>query len=131
MTVAALIGASRLLAPTSGTLERALPDALVYGWYGLLASGSAIALVGVFWREPLAGLLIERSGLSALSASCLVYTFALIWVGGGNAVAAAGFVLGFAGASVVRAVDIGRILVRIRALAVATEAVLSEGEQKE
>lgn len=131
LSVAAIIGASRLLAHTSGTLERALPDLLVITWYVLLTLSSVTGLVGIFWREPVTGLLIERAGMSGMFASCIVYTTVLIAFSGWAAVAAAGFVLGFAVAALIRALDIGRMLVRIRALAVATEAVLKEGEPKE
>lgn len=125
------ISASRLVAQNSGTIERTLSPLLVVVWYSLLAFGSGVALLGVFWKEPLAGLLIERSGLFFLIAATTVYSFALIYSAGFRGVAAAAFVVGFAAASSIRAVDIGRILIRIRAMAVATETVLNEEESKE
>lgn len=130
LLAAAFVGLSRLLEPTSGTLERELPTAMVLGWYAFLASGSLIALAGVWWKEPTAGLLIERAGLFLLTSSGLVYTITLVASGGWRAVAAASFVLGFAGASAVRAFDIGRVIVRMKALALARRAVL-EGDSKE
>lgn len=124
LSVAAVVGFSRLLAPTSGTLERALPMWLTVVWYVLLAVGSVTGLAGVFWKEPVAGLLIERAGLFALCSSGLVYSIALIAVGGWGAVAAASFVLGFGVASAVRAIDIGRVLVKMQLLASAQNMVL-------
>jgi len=129
LLAAAVVGVSRVLQPTSGTLERALPWLLVVIWYVLLSLASVTALLGIFWREVLAGLLIERAGLMGLASAGSVYAIALIAVGGWTAVAAAGFVMGFAGASVVRAVDIGRILVRIRALT--TQAVKDAADEEE
>jgi hypothetical protein len=131
LIAAVLIGASRLLAQTSGSIERALPDLLVLVWYTFLLFSSAISLTGVFWRETTTGLLIERAGLFGIGAACLVYAIALITVGGVAAIAAAGFVLAYSGAALVRAIDIGRILIRIKALAIATQVVLNEGEQQE
>ena len=81
-------------------------------------------------RETSRGLLIERAGLFLLTASGLVYTITLVASGGWRAVAAASFVLGFAGASAIRAFEIGRMLVRVKALALARRAVL-EGDSKE
>ncbi len=129
LIAAVMVGVSRVLEPTSGALERGLPTTLVVIWYVLLTLASATALAGIFWREALAGLLIERAGLFGLASAGTVYALALISSGGWNAVAAAGFVLGFAGASVVRAVDIGRILIRIRALT--TEAVKRATNEEE
>jgi hypothetical protein len=130
MLFAALfISVSRLIAQNSGTIERTLPPGLIVAWYAMLAIGSFVALSGVFWREPLAGLLIERAGLLFLIAATVIYSFALLYAAGFRGAAAASFVVAFAAASSIRAIDIGRILVRIRAVAVATGAVLDEGEE--
>jgi hypothetical protein len=131
LAAAALIGASRVLQPTSGSLQRALPDILVLVWFVLILVASTTALVGIFWKVPTTGLRIEQAGLVVMASVCIVYTIVLIVVGGWGALAAAGFVMGFAGAAAVRAWDIGRILNRIHALALATEVVLNEEESKE
>jgi len=114
---AAAVGVSRLLSePTSGSLERTLPPALLLAWYLLLTFGSVVSLMGVFWRGAIVGLLIERSGLWALTSACLVFGIALLSAGGVRGLAASLFLFGFAAACLVRAVEIGRILSRIRAL---------------
>lgn len=128
---AGVVGLSRFLAPTSGTLEREIPSWLVVSWYAVLFCGAVTALAGISWRDPVTGLLIERAGLWFLTVSGLVYTIVLVSSGGFRALAAAIFVLGFGGASAVRAYDIGRVLVRLKALALAHKAVLSEGELPE
>lgn len=122
---AAAVGVSRLLAgSTSGSLERTLPPGLLLVWYVLLTFGSVVSLVGVFWVEPVTGLLVERSGLWALSSACAVFGVAIVTVGGLRGVAASLFLFGFTVACLLRAVDIGRILSRIRALG----EVLNEGD---
>lgn len=134
LAAATVVGFSRILAPhpTSGSLEKALPPHLVTGWYLLLMIGSVVGLLGVSWKTPVAGLLIERSGMIFLSSAGLIYTIALISSGGWRAVAAASFVAGFATASAVRAWDIGRVLVRIRTVLLVREEVLNqEGESGE
>lgn len=127
---AAAVGFSRLLAPASGSLERTLPPILVTSWYLLLAVGSAVCLIGIAWRKPIFGLLIERAGLFFLCSAGLLYSIVLVAAGGAKAIAAASFVLGFGLASGFRAWDIGRILVQVRALSLAREAVLKEGGSK-
>jgi len=125
---AVLVGASRVLAePTSGSLERALPPYLVTAWYILLTFGSVVALVGVFWRDGITGLLIERAGLFSLSAACLVYGLSISMTGGFRGLAAATFVFGFSAAALTRAIDVGRIIRFVRALALVEQAVLDEG----
>src|ERR1041384_7323551 len=86
---AAAVGVSRLLSePTSGSLERTLPPALLLAWYLLLTFGSVVSLMGVFWRGAIVGLLIERSGLWALTSACLVFGIALLSAGGVRGLAA-------------------------------------------
>lgn len=121
---ACLVGCSRLISRPSSALEHAMPDWLVTAWYVVLAFGSIVSLVGVFWREPSTGLLIERAGMWFLSSSALVYTIALFGVGGSRALAAASFVGGFSAASALRSVDVSRILVKVRGMELAREAVL-------
>lgn len=129
LVAAAVVGFSRVLAPASGSLEKTLPPILVTSWYVLLAFGSVVGLTGICWRNAITGLLIERSGLFFLCSAGLVYSIALITAGGFRAVAAASFVLGFGLASAFRAVDIGRMLTRNRALDLAREAVLRADEE--
>jgi hypothetical protein len=128
MLVAAVaVGASRVLSePTSGSLERALSPFLISAWYLLLTLGSVIALTGIYWREPGGGLLIERAGLTMLTSAGLVYGVAITATAGWRGLAAAMFVFGFSVASLIRALDIGRILSRIRALSLVIEAVAEE-----
>ena len=125
---AAVVGFSRVLAPTSGALERALPMWLALAFYLLLSFGSVTALVGVFWREPTGGLLTERAGLLVLGSACVFFGGTVLTVAGLQGVASATFVFGFAAAALIRAFDIGRIVSRIHALALAQEAVLNEGD---
>jgi hypothetical protein len=130
LLAAALIGISRLVEPTSTSLEQALPEVLVNVWYALMTVGSTVCLLGIFWRDAVSGLLIERAGMFSLCSAGLVYTVALISAGGWRAVAAASFVLAFGVACAVRAVDIGRILVRIKALQLVREEVLNNGDDE-
>jgi hypothetical protein len=128
LIAASVVGLSRVLVPSPGSLERALPDYLVVTWYVLLVMGSVACLLGIFWRTAVTGLLIERAGMIFLCAAGLIYSIALLAVGGGRAIPASSFVVGFGLASALRALDIGRILVQIRALTLAREAVLTEAE---
>lgn len=129
LCAAVVVGASRVLAePTSGSLERALPITLVDVWYALLTFGSVIALTGVWWKNPVPGLRVEQGGLIMLTSAGLVYGGAIAFTGGWRGLAAASFVFGFAVACALRAKDIGRILSRLRAISLAQEAVLNEGD---
>lgn len=128
LLAASVVGFSRVLVPSPSSLERALPDFLVTSWYLLLVLGSVIGLAGIVWRAPLTGLLIERSGLFFLCAAGLIYSIALMSVGGLRGIPSGSFVLAFGLASALRAIDIGRILVKARALDLAREAVLREEE---
>jgi len=124
---AAVVGGSRVLTePTSGSLETALSPWLVSIWYVLLSIGALIALSGVFWRSNIVvGLRMEQSGLIMLTSAGSIYGGALVSSAGWRGLAAAAFLFGFSAACGFRTFDIGRILSRIRTLALSKEAVLN------
>lgn len=127
LCAAVVVGFSRALAPTSGAIQRGLPLPVTVSWYSLLAVGGIICLVGIYWREKVTGLIVERAGLCLLTAGALAYSIVLVTVGGWSGVAAGAFILAFGIAAALRSIDIGRILRRVRLLRSAQEVLLDEG----
>jgi hypothetical protein len=108
-----VVGFSRVVIPSPLSVSMALPPTIVVVWHLLMGVGSLIGLVGIMWKDPLTGLLVERAGLWFLSAGGGAYALALFSVGL-RAVPAACFVVSFAVACLLRAIDIARVLRRLR-----------------
>lgn len=65
--------------PTSGTIDDALPPAMVLLWGSMLVFGSIIALVGLYWRGlSTTGLVLERAGLVGVGGASLIYSTAIL-----------------------------------------------------
>ncbi len=63
----------------SDGIEQALPTLLVHAWGGMLAVGSLLALIGLYWRGHSAtGLLLERTGLIGVGGAAIIYTTAIL-----------------------------------------------------
>lgn len=96
---------SSLVMPHAG-IPRSVASVLTYPamvvWSIMLLVGSAVTLVGMFWRgRYITALGIERIGLIAHTTACLTYVLALLSSGtnGNNPWIAAGFVAGIAAAN--------------------------------
>lgn len=116
----AVSGVSNLLAYSKSATNvlRALPPAFGLVFYGLLALGSAVALVGVFW-PGLTGPHLERSGLLMLTGVFSAYAVLVIPLGL-RALFFSLLLFGFALGNFLRVLQIGRDLKRIRAAAAYT-----------
>lgn len=109
-----LIGWAR---PTS--IELALPLLLRILWAGLLLTGGAVALLGLYWPNPLTGIEIKRPGLVAVGTATLTYGIALVPLGPAGLVAATANVA-FALACGVRVWQVTRRVNEVRAHLVAS-----------
>lgn len=55
------------------------------GWYSVvwgifLTAGGFLSLLGIYWpRNPITGMLIERSGLVALGGASLIWSILVVW----------------------------------------------------
>lgn len=76
-----LAGITGIIAPDEGSVARQLSGGMQLYWYLSLLIGSAIALAGMWWRDPLTGVLIERAGLVILGPAALVYTAGILSFG--------------------------------------------------
>lgn len=76
-------GASRLVGMNFGNETVVhLPDWVVTVWYMLLCIGGLVGLVGVWIRETLTSLLVERAGMLFLGPVGVAYSLALLIAGG-------------------------------------------------
>lgn len=118
---------------TAGSAEAILPHWVALAWGGGLSGGAAVALAGSYWprRNYATALTIERIGLTVVGTSALFYTCLIsAFLGWAGAVASM-IVAGFGLASLTRAHDVGKIM--LRAIATSTDGrtadpVLREGE---
>lgn len=78
-------------------------------WSWTLLIGSAVALLGIFWREAYVALVLEMSGLLALGGVTLVYSFIVMLSSAeAGSLVAIPITLAFALASCLRSWKIGR-----------------------
>lgn len=92
------------------SLEATLPQWLVFLWAAMLVSGCSLALLGAYWpRSYTAALTMERIGLDFTGIAGSIYGTGVIIFGGIPALLAAGIVLAFGAACLVRARDIALI----------------------
>lgn len=113
----------------SGTI-RSLPHPLGVVFYGALAAGSVIAIVGVFMRGLL-GPLLERTGLWTLSGFLSSYALLALVRVGWPALFVALLLFGLSVGSFLRAVQIGRELNQIREGAERVDALGELGGPRE
>lgn len=99
---------------TSQSIERALPSPLVAAWGAILMLGSAIALVGMYWRGALlTGFVMERAGLVGVGGAALIYSASLVVEAGIGGTYAACITVGFGVACFAQARRISRRLARL------------------
>lgn len=103
-------GVAYFLGPHPHSVADLLPGVLSYLWYATLALGGSIGLVSAVWRDPLAGVLIERAAMLPLGGAALVYAMALAVLGHLAVLLNAGLIAGFGVAAVLRAIQISREL---------------------
>lgn len=93
----------------SDAVQSIVPFWVGVAWGALLTLGAIIALIGIFWRDPVTGLEIEAAGRWMLGPASVAYTVALVAYADGIFFPAL-FVLAFGIACMVRLVDISRML---------------------
>lgn len=86
---------------------------IVIGWYLLLLIGGVVGLVGVYWRNVLTGMLIERIGLSSVAFAISVYVLALFTSAGLHALGTGILLTSLASACVWRITAINHDLKRV------------------
>jgi hypothetical protein len=96
------------------TTARALPVPFGHLLYAGLFIGSAISLVGVFWRG-LTGALIERSGLFSVSVWGFSYGIAILINSGARGIGFGLFMASFAIANIVRVWQINHEIDQVEA----------------
>ncbi len=95
----------------ASSIESELPFWLAFSWALLLFLGSAIGLVGAYWRgDPANALTIERIGLAVVGSAACVYAVVIIINTGWDRLIPAGITAAFGFASLRRARDIGQVI---------------------
>lgn len=69
-------------------------------WGAFLLLGSLIALLGIYWKNQITGMLIERSGIVLLGGASLIWPILVLSKIGWAGIIAAIFTLGFSAACV-------------------------------
>jgi len=115
LAVSVFLGLSYLAgAPRPGSVNAALPTAVVYGWaIALLATGAA-GLWACFSRDTEEGLELERGAMVAQTGALILYATIAVTSVGFAALISATVVTGWAIANAVRAVQITRDLRGLR-----------------
>src|SRR5687767_9387244 len=72
----------RVVLGVEGALATVLPLPLEVMWNLVLFGGALLAAVGVYWRDPVYGRLLERSGLIALGFAAIGYGLAIAFARG-------------------------------------------------
>jgi hypothetical protein len=72
------------IAMLSGISHSSVTDAMgttsTYIWGAFLFAGGFLSLLGAYWpKDPITGMLIERSGLVALGGSSLIWSVIVVW----------------------------------------------------
>lgn len=98
------------IAPAPGSVREALPALVPTVWALTLAGGSAVALVGIYWRERATGLILEQLGLALVGVASLIYCVSVLYVVGSSAGFTVAIVGGFGVSCLRRYWQIQRIL---------------------
>ena len=65
---------------SNSTITKAMGSPYSVIWGLFLFVGGFLCLLGIYWpRQPLTGMLIERSGLVALGGACLIWSILVYW----------------------------------------------------
>lgn len=93
----------------SGSIEATLPPLLVDAWGAMLVLGSALALLGLYWRgHEFTALVLERSGLVGVGGAAAVYATSVVLGVGLDGLFSACIIGAFAGACFAQARRISR-----------------------
>lgn len=116
LAASALVGVVYLAgaAPPPSTVEALLPGWVRLLWYGLLAAGGVLGLVGCWLPDQVTGLLLERVALLVGTAAILMWILAIWWFAGPPGFGGLAFFGLWAGANGWRAWQITGDLARIR-----------------
>lgn len=72
--VFAVSGAMQLITGAKpGSVAELLPGWFRIIWLGMMTAGAIGVLLGVFWRNPAGGIIIESVGLAAVAYSIIIY----------------------------------------------------------
>lgn len=83
----AYVGASLAFgSPVPNSVQELIPQWMVATWYILLCIGGLVGLVGVWLRNQLLSLLVERAAMTIFSPSALLYAVALFSFAGARAI---------------------------------------------
>lgn len=97
-------------APRPGSVADLLPDLMAWGWSLILAVGSAVALLGIFWRERVTGLIAEQVGLVLVGVATLAYTVMVFHAVGDDGLVQIAIVGGYGASCIRRYFQIQQIL---------------------
>jgi hypothetical protein len=113
-----------------GSIAAILPPPAGLIWSITLTVGTALALVGVFWRDRARGLILEQLGLGFVGLASSVYGVAILLSRQDGAAVAIALIFGLAGASFWRYCQIQRLLNKAKLTAdteIATRKALRNG----
>jgi hypothetical protein len=97
--------------PASGSLESLLPLWLSITWGASLFVGALLGLSGPYWRgTAVTALTIERCGLMLVGGAACIYGAIIVGAVGFAGSFAAAITVGFGGASLLRAHQLGRLV---------------------
>lgn len=100
LAFSALVGAAFIVgAKPPGTLERLLPDWVLWTWYLLLLASGLIGLVSFAQGDPYRALVLERAAMFGQTAAPILYGIGLASTGQAAALFGAAFVLTWSAAS--------------------------------
>jgi hypothetical protein len=106
--------------PRPGSVNEALPDALVFVWAAVLVAGGLAVVVAAVLRSPVTALYFESAAELPLAIMCAVYAASVLSFGGLNALVPAAIVSAAGAAFAVRS---WQVFATIRAL----RRLLTEG----
>lgn len=106
-----LIGEAR-----PGSINEALPPWAGDLWGAMLVFGAVTALIGIFWRSRVTGIVLEQVGLAAVGGGALFYAVVVISTIGMTGAYSVIFVVGFGASCVWRYFQLARYLNTLRAV---------------
>jgi len=115
LCAAVVIGGLFAVGVESPNLAELLPRWVAPVWAAVLALGAGVALVGLWRRDLLDGLLIERAGLYAVAAELAVYAVAVLITGWPRGIVVGTLIAAIAVAAAVRVAQIHWDVRRLRA----------------
>ena len=75
-----LSGIAILTGLSNSPITQAMGSPEKYIWGSFLFVGGFFCLLGIYWpKDPITGMLIERTGLVALGGACLIWSVLVLW----------------------------------------------------